>query len=203
MKQPFLEQYGGKKRKFRQVLQDSETGEIIDGKEDGTALFIPKPRHNAFSKQEGFYTMSQAAADATAEFFARGKMTGKDAAVLFRLVALLDQQNWIEINQVEFARSLAMKKQHVNRSIGRLEDLGILNPGPKVGLHCTYRLNPLFGWKGPNKQHKNVIIEEMVRRGLSVIEGGNGTFEKAKADVRTLRQKRLRLLVDGADQSQE
>jgi hypothetical protein len=49
-----------------------------------------------------------------------------------------------------------------------------------------------------------VIIEEMVRRGLSVIEGGNGTFEKAKADVRTLRQKRLRLLVDGDDeQSQE
>lgn len=190
----FLQQHAGKKRKFRQVLQDVRTGDVIGGaEEDGTAVFIPTPRHNAFSQKEGFYTMSQAAADITAEFFARSKLTGKDAAVLFRLIAVLDQHNYIEINQVEFAKSLAMRKQHVNLSIRKLIELEILLPGPRVGIHCTYRLNPEIAWKGPNKKHQNAIADEANRRGLSVIEGGKGKFTKArKAEIKELRQQRLK-----------
>jgi hypothetical protein len=41
-----------------------------------------------------------------------------------------------------------MQKQNVNRAIKKLEALGIILRGPKVGRSSSWRLNPNAGWKG-------------------------------------------------------
>ena len=40
-----------------------------------------------------------------------------------------------------------MHRQHVQRSIKRLIQLGIILEGVKIGISRSYRLNPSFGWK--------------------------------------------------------
>lgn len=192
MGKSFIEKHSGHARKMETALVDSVTGEIVR-REEGTAIYISKPRVNAF--QEGFMTMGQRAADTAAEIFARSELTGKDAAVLFRLIGILDMHNYLLVNQGDLAKSLKLQQPHIARSLRKLTDLEILILGPKAGLHRTYRLNPLFGWKGPNKKHKDALIEEMNRRGWEVIEGTEfrdiSKFEQRKAEVKALRQLRL------------
>lgn len=192
MSRPLAERCAGTRRKLKSVFLDTASGEIVEQGE-GAAIFISKPRMNGFS--EGFLTMGQAAADVAAEFFARAELTGKDAAVLFRLIALLDMHNFLEVNQADLAKSLKMQRPHVARSIRQLVKLEILLQGPRNGIVRTYKLNPSFGWKGPNKKHKDAIIEEMSRRGWMVVEGTKvrdiGTFEQRKSEVAGLRKQRL------------
>ena len=47
-----------------------------------------------------------------------------------------------------------MHRQHVQRSIKRLIQLGIILEGVKIGISRLYRLNPAFGWKGLAKGHR-------------------------------------------------
>ena len=47
-----------------------------------------------------------------------------------------------------------MHRQHVQRSIKRLIQLGIILEGVKIGISRSYRLNPNFGWKGSAKGHR-------------------------------------------------
>ena len=50
-----------------------------------------------------------------------------------------------------------MHRQHVQRSIKRLIQLGIILEGVKIGISRSYRLNPSFGWKGSAKGHREAF----------------------------------------------
>ena len=82
------------------------------------------------------------------EFSARRDVTGEVLRVFLYLNSRLDFENVIQVPQVEIAEELGMHKQHVNRAVSRLEELGIILRGPKVGRSSSWRMNPMAGWKG-------------------------------------------------------
>ena len=61
--------------------------------------------------------------------------------------ARLDYENLIQVNQAEVAEQVGMNRHHVNRSIKKLIELGVVLEGVKIGISRSYRLNPNFGWK--------------------------------------------------------
>ena len=95
---------------------DSETGEIIDG---FVAYVVPK-RKNGFG--QGWLAMAQNGA----EILAQSNLSGNDFKVVMKLLSVLDYENLIQVSQADVARELNMHRQHVQRSIKRLIDLGIV-----------------------------------------------------------------------------
>ena len=67
----------------------------------------------------------------------------------------------IQVSQADIARELDMHRQHVQRSIKRLIQLGIILEGVKIGISRSYRLNPSFGWKGSAKGHREALHEHL------------------------------------------
>ena len=130
---------------------DSETGEIIDG---FVAYVVPK-RKNGFG--QGWLAMALNGA----EILAQSNLSGNDFKVLMKLLSVLDYENLIQVSQAEIARELNMHRQHVQRSIKRLLDLGILLEGVKIGISRSYRLNPNFGWKGSAKGHREALTDHL------------------------------------------
>lgn len=130
---------------------DSETGEIIDG---FVAYVVPK-RKNGFG--QGWLAMAQNGA----EILAQSNLSGNDFKVLMKLLSVLDYENLIQVSQAEIARELNMHRQHVQRSIKRLLDLGIVLEGVKIGISRSYRLNPNFGWKGSAKRHREALTDHL------------------------------------------
>ena len=130
---------------------DSETGEIIDG---FVAYVVPK-RKNGFG--QGWLAMAQNGA----EILAQSNLSGNDFKVLMKLLSVLDYENLIQVSQAEIARELNMHRQHVQRSIKRLMDLGIVLEGVKIGISRSYRLNLNFGWKGSAKGHREALTDHL------------------------------------------
>ena len=130
---------------------DSETGEIIDG---FVAYVVPK-RKNGFG--QGWLAMAQNGA----EILAQSNLSGNDFKVLMKLLSVLDYENLIQVSQADVARELNMHRQHVQRSIKRLIDLGIVLEGVRIGISRSYRLNPNFGWKGSAKGHREALHDHL------------------------------------------
>ena len=130
---------------------DSETGEIIDG---FVAYVVPK-RKNGFG--QGWLAMAQNGA----KILAQSNLSGNDFKVLMKLLSVLDYENLIQVSQADVARELNMHRQHVQRSIKRLIDLGIVLEGVRIGISRSYRLNPNFGWKGSAKGHREALHEHL------------------------------------------
>lgn len=82
------------------------------------------------------------------ELATRKDVGGEVLRVFLYLNARLEFENLIQVPQIEIAQELRMHKQAVNRAIKRLENLGIIIRGPKVGRSSSWRLNPQAGWKG-------------------------------------------------------
>ena len=158
--------------RFQQV--DLATGEIL---EDSFVAVVQPKRHNGFTS--GWIAMAQGPLEEVAVAVATGRLQGKDRAVLDMLIARLDTANYIQVQQVEIADRLHMEKQHVNRSIRRLIEEGILVEGPKVGRSCSYRLSPEYGWKGSAKSHVKELAEYRKNR-LKLVH--------SKADAETAAQ---------------
>lgn len=136
-------------------------GEVFEGA--ALALIFPK-RRNGFG--EGWVAMAQPAlmALATGDF-------GKEAyQVFFGVIAMLDFENWIQLNQSELSEKLKMKRQNFNRALLKLENEKILLRGPRVGRSTTFRLNPNYGWKGSAKKHNEALQAKMDKLGLSIVE---------------------------------
>jgi len=137
---------------------DLNTGERIEGY---IAVLQPKTK-NGFTRH---FTMNQDALDILAD-----NLRGSEFRVLMKLLKWLDYENLIQIQQIEIAQELKMEKQHVNRSINKLIEVGILLKGPKIGKSCSYRLNPNFGWKGTAKNHQKALKERMQKAQMHVVE---------------------------------
>ena len=72
------------------------------------------------------------------------------------MLARLDYENLIQVNQAEVSEQVGMNRHNVNRSIKKLIELGVILEGVKIGISRSYRLNPNFGWKGSAKGHREV-----------------------------------------------
>lgn len=146
----------------RIISVDVDTGESLEGAVIG--MFYPK-RNNGF--YDGWIAMAQPALMA----LAKADLGQQTTRVLFALLAKLDFENYILINQAEVAQELDMKRTNVNIAIKQLLELGVLYRGPKAGRSSTFRLNSTFGWKGSAKNHKKNLEQRMKKQGLSIVDG--------------------------------
>ena len=136
---------------------DLDTGEILDG----TNTYCPK-KHKSIFSNEGYISMSQAAA----EMIANSNLSGVTLRVLWMLIAKLDMENYLYINQSEIAEKMGLNKPHISRAIKDLIKEGIILEGLRVGKYKTYRLDPHYGWKGSTKNHV-VALEDHVRKKIT------------------------------------
>jgi hypothetical protein len=132
---------------------DEETGEILGG----FVAYIAPKRTNGFDR---WLAMAQN----PLVMIAQSDLDGADMKVLLMLMAKIDFENLIVLNQAELAREINMNRQHVQRSIKRLIKMGVLLEGQKVGTSRSYRLNPNYGWKGSAKNHVVALDAERKER---------------------------------------
>ena len=130
---------------------DHQTGEVVEG---FVAYVVPK-RKNGF--QKGWMAMAQE----SMMMLAQSNLTGNDMKVMWAMLARLDYENLIQVNQAEVAEQVGMNRHNVNRSIKKLIELGVVLEGVKIGVSRSYRLNPNFGWKGSAKGHREALHEHL------------------------------------------
>lgn len=140
---------------------DLDTGEVLDGAVLG--MFFPK-RQNGF--REGWVAMAQDALMA----LAKADLGEQAMRVLFAVLARLDFENFILLNQAEIGDAIGMHRSHVSAAISKLEAAGVLLRGPKAGRSATFRLNPSFGWKGSATNHQKALRARMKAAGLTVVQ---------------------------------
>lgn len=145
----------------RVVQVDAETGEMLEGAVLG--MFFPK-RQNGFNG--GWLAMAQDALMA----LAKADLGDEARRVLFAILARLDFENYILLNQAELAESIGLKRGNFSRAVARLEEHGIIVRGPKAGRSVTFRLNPSYGWKGSASNHREALRARMKTAGLSVVK---------------------------------
>lgn len=134
---------------------DMDTGEV----KDGVLVWTPKKQRSLFSR-EGYVAMSQEAM----ERLSTANLGEVALRVLWKVLANLDMENWISLNQAEMADEMKLQKQNFNRALKKLIDEEIVLVGPKVGKRCTYRLNPHYGWKGRTESHVIAISDHLQNR---------------------------------------
>ena len=78
-----------------------------------------------------------------------------------KLLSVLDYENLIQVSQADIARELDMHRQHVQRSIKRLIQLGIILEGVKIGISRSYRLNQALVGKAQLKGHREALHEHL------------------------------------------
>ena len=88
--------------------------EVVEG---FVAYVVPK-RKNGF--QKGWIAMAQAMM-----MLAQSNLTGNDMKVMWAMLARLDYENLIQVNQAEVSEQVGMNRHNVNRSI-KLIELGVI-----------------------------------------------------------------------------
>jgi hypothetical protein len=140
---------------------DLSTGEILGDAQ--LAVIYPK-RKNGFSST-GWVAVSQ---NPMLEL-AKVDLGAQASRVLYYVLAKLDFENWINLNQSAAADEIGMLRPNFARGLKKLLDVGVVLHGPRIGRNATFRLNPNFGWKGSAKSHNEALTERMRARGLSVV----------------------------------
>jgi biotin operon repressor len=128
--------------------------------QEGLVVLVAPKKTNGF--RERWLAMAQEAAERVAE---QRKLLGEEGlAVLFMLLARLDFENALLVNQAELGRKLGMHRQSVQQAIKKLMGVGVLLEGPKIGQNRSYKLNPEFGWKGSATNHKKTLEKQRKER---------------------------------------
>ena len=159
------------KQRMDLATVDLNTGDV----KDGVFVYCPKKQHSLFSR-EGFVMMSQLRSD----MLANSDLGLVDFRVLMKLIAILDMDNLIAINQTELANEMGLKRPNFSRSIKKLLSEEIIIEGAKLGQHKSYRLNAHYGWKGSTENHADALeldpiplSDRMKQSGIElVIDGG-------------------------------
>ena len=99
------------------------------------------------------------------------------------MLARLDYENLIQVNQAEVSEQVGMNRHNVKRSIKKLIELGVILEGVKIGISRSYRLNPNFGWKGSAKGHREALHEHLKVIKDKGAQGAWGSFSDT-ADMR-------------------
>ena len=61
-----------------------------------------------------------------AMMLAQSNLTGNDMKVMWAMLARLDYENLIQVNQAEVSEQVGMNRHNVNRSIKKLIELGVI-----------------------------------------------------------------------------
>ena len=155
-------------RRFKQWDTDRQCW-VDDGAY--TALVTEQPR-NGFKE---FFTMSKL----TGRIMRRVK-SEQTHRVMWALLALLEFDNFLALDQTAIARDLGMPVSNVNRAIKRLIEIGAVVVGSPTGVHKSYRLSPKWVWRGKAENHVRALEEDRMGEAL-------GGAEDAREAMRTMR----------------
>ena len=98
------------------------------------------------------------------EHLAKLKLSKNEAAVLFKLLSVLEFENWIRVSQRTIAEDLNLKEPNVSTATRKLIQLGVIEKAedPSDRRRLIYRLNPSFGWRGnPKEWFKSTVGQEL------------------------------------------
>ena len=137
---------------------DHQTGEVVEG---FVAYVVPK-RKNGF--QKGWMAMAQEAM----MMLAQSNLTGNDMKVMWAMLARLDYENLIQVNQAEVSEQVGMNRHNVNRSIKKLIELGVILGASKSALAALTGLTLTSGGKA---QPKAIGGSARALEGYQVIRG--------------------------------
>lgn len=161
----------------------TDKGEVLAAADH---VFMAVPRDKA-RKVGGWFMAFQEAMTALAKDRA---IRGEPRAVLDYLMGRLTFENFIVVTQAEVAAELGMFPANVSRAIKLLVERGILELGPRTGNTRSYKLNPLYGWKG-----SVVELDRAKTARLKAIAGGKrqdvDKDQLTRATLESLEQQRL------------
>ncbi len=137
-------------KRIRKLIQvDVETGEVI---ERGALVSFPNRTINGYLR---WMAMNQDVLFNVAN--TNNGLNGEDYRTLFAMLGCLEFDNFILVNQTELAKKIGMLRPNLARSIKKLVKEGILIKGARLGPCRSYKLDPMFGWKGSAKNHLKAI----------------------------------------------
>lgn len=73
----------------------------------------------------------------------RAPLSKVEGAVLWRLVEQLPPTGDV-VSKAQLEIALSVTQVHLNRTVKRLCEVGILMRGPKIGVSYHYKINPAF-----------------------------------------------------------
>ena len=120
---------------------DHQTGEVVEG---FVAYVVPKRKKRISERMDGNGSEAMM-------MLAQSNLTGNDMKVMWAMLARLDYENLIQVNQAEVSEQVGMNRHNVNRSIKKLIELGVILEGVKIGISRSYRLNLTSGGKAQPK----------------------------------------------------
>lgn len=125
----------------RQILQvDKETGEEI-----GSAL-VEKRLPRAPSPYGDDWMQSHQRA--LLQIAADRELRGIPSAVYLYVSAKLDYHNYFCVSPTDISRDINVGRNSATAALQLLAKKDILLGGPKVGNTKSFKLNPLYGWRG-------------------------------------------------------
>ena len=138
---------------------NTRTGEVVT-----VAAFSRKHR---YPKDVEFMTMFR---DGW-KYLSTLDLAGRDTRVLFKLLEMLDYENYISISQETIAQELENDIANINRSIQKLEKLGVIErqKDKTDKRRWSYRLNAELGWKGDASQWAAHMHRRAHQQGSNVI----------------------------------
>ena len=93
-------------------------------------------------------------------------LKGNELKLFLKLLGLLRDNNLIEINKKELAKSLRIKEKGINEVLTKLVDMDILSF--ENGL---YKVSPSFVWKGDTKNHRRALLNKRMKKShMSVLK---------------------------------
>lgn len=161
------------KTEKREIISEIKTRDPkTQQTEDGKLIWVPHRTRSQFGTD--WFQMAQ---DTLRMINAHRNELGLEGIVVFNaLMARLDFENFIQVSQKEIADELDMRASNVSRAIKRLDGLGFIRRGPKVGRSHTLQLHPSLAWKGKAQSHMKATTFAK-RDGWKVIEGGQGSLD--------------------------
>ena len=104
------------------------------------------------------------------------KDLGKESWLVFMMLCagLNLRENKVVVNQAEMGRQMGLTRQHVQRAIKQLLEVGLILEGPKEKRSRTYSLNPDVVFRGSAKDHAKEIAKyrKKTKARMKVLEGG-------------------------------
>lgn len=132
---------------------ESEDGEIFA---PGTYKIVVVPNKPRKMKEKGWFMGYDAAFKVLAK---DRQMRGEPRAILDYLMAVMDFENFIQIDQTAIGKELEIDKANVSKAMKVLVEKKILKKGPKAGRSNTYKLNEFYAWRGTveNKRKAQIL----------------------------------------------
>lgn len=135
---------------------DLATGEVLDG------VVVHLPRRKASPYGDRWMTLNQ---PPWLTLATDPEITVQSYRVLIYVLSFLDYDNWCVCSPSQIGPLLRMRPQHVSTQLRLLATKGVLLAGPVVGRVPTYRLSPVFGWRGRQTELRRILVPDNLSAG--------------------------------------